>query len=344
MPAEVNNNVALDRLYNPSHFEEGVVLTSDQLNLFQTKFSDSLDRIVQAVLKNVTWVVIDSKKDVTASKLWLDAIFTEDVSGSDPNDSTFYSHGHGARSAASTPNFPEYFTFGSGDRIYFGDKLPFRQLDIDLETVASATVSPTFEFWNGSTWTSFVGGFFDGTSGLTVNGDWVFTVENTWGYDDLDTILGLTDFSIDTRKRFWIRMTAGATSVTKPKIEKVTRDFPFESALLVLPTAGTPDLNVGVEPGVASVADKIVVVPERQVLDLSGSVPGSDSRIVTVQLSSDGTIGIKNGDIAASPIAPEPDGNAIKLADVTLPTGTTQIFIGNIMDSRIEYSKNFSWA
>lgn len=63
--------------------------------------------------------------------------------------------------------------------------------------------------------------------------------------------------------------------------------------------------------------------------------PVSLSRIDVVQIDSEGNIEVKTGVASGSPTAPAVDSDALKLAEISISTGTTSITTGLITDSRV---------
>jgi hypothetical protein len=105
----------------------------------------------------------------------------------------------------------------------------------------------------------------------------------------------------------------------------------------------SPDLTVTVQPGYYSLGDATfqITYPGESV-DLTSSVPGSNSRIVLITLNGEsyptGPIEVVEGTIAASPVAPD-YGNRLVIAEITLTNGQTTIVANDIDDVR-----PFWWA
>jgi hypothetical protein len=335
--------ILLRRIHQSTDFQTNEILSHQRLNSFQLRMMQALKKVAEALLKGVDWVVIDSQDSASITKpdeTFLDAVFTQDNMGTgDADDDDFFSHGHSARTTASTPLFPaaDDFTFALTDRIYFSHKWPYDGLDFNFDTVASPSIfsaGDTFEYWDGTSWTDIVA--TDGTSGFTTDGLVTWTIPSDWVKDSLDDILSLSSFSIDTKDRFWTRVTRTQAG-NQFRIDTATRRRNWQDPLEVTNPSGD---FVEVAPGVAVVNGQIVVIEDYQLLDLSDSKPSSDSRITAVQLQDDGTISALDGDVAASPISPDPRLDAIKLADVTLNSGG----ITGIADARLLYDLDFSWA
>ena len=96
-----------------------------------------------------------------------------------------------------------------------------------------------------------------------------------------------------------------------------------DGALQVVPNPGEP-LTVAVSPGEAAVVMRQVEVAE-QSTTASIPVPTSQPRIDIVELETDGTISIRRGDEAESPVPPAPDRGTLALAYIHARPGMTAI-------------------
>ena len=314
----------LNRIYRNAVFKHKSILSSQDLNDFQSGFQRGLRRLALSFSKFGDWGILGS---ITH---YIDAIFTEDnggTGGTSYNNYTYYSHGDSARHTSKTPDFPVYFTDASGDRIYFGHRTPFTyqtadpacRLDFDFSVVAGGTINPTYEYWNGTAWAATVG-LVDNTVGFTVdNRSVVFNdPRDNWGYDSLDDILGLTRFSVDDVDRYWVRVEIGTTRTFT--IDTVLRDVDYKDELGVKATA-TPSTSVLIYPGTGMINGRAVRVESIQTLDLSAfcvAGGGGTSAKIIVQINDDGEISGKTSGYVASPVEPECDHNAIKVALITL--------------------------
>lgn len=103
------------------------------------------------------------------------------------------------------------------DLVYVGDDTQFSILTVVLVTPASNPgIKPEFEFWNGSSWTSF--GPIDGTNGFRVNG------VIRWSADNL---MGWATTSVNGTTKFWIRIRRTANNLgTLPTEERIRVSIP----------------------------------------------------------------------------------------------------------------------
>ena len=101
-------------------------------------------------------------------------------------------------------------TPAAADRIYFGSPSQFGQLIFNLDTLGVGGTY-VFEFWNGSTWTTFAP--TDGTSGFTADGTVSWTISALTGWATV-AVNGVT--------QYWVRVRASADPSTTPTIFSVT--------------------------------------------------------------------------------------------------------------------------
>lgn len=103
----------------------------------------------------------------------------------------------------------------SNDEAYFGMSQKFERLRFDFATpgVQNAAITLTWEFWNGSAWTSFTPDS-DGTNELTQDGSVVWVPANLTGW---------VANSVNSVTLFWVRVrfTAGSWT-TNPTVNYVT--------------------------------------------------------------------------------------------------------------------------
>lgn len=102
----------------------------------------------------------------------------------------------------------------SNDEAYFGMTQKFERLRFDFGTpgVENTTITLTWEFWNGSSWTSLTP--TDGTTKFTANGAVSWTISSLTGW---------VANSVNSATRYWIRVrfTAGSWT-TNPLVNYVT--------------------------------------------------------------------------------------------------------------------------
>jgi len=98
-----------------------------------------------------------------------------------------------------------------GDYLLIGSGTPFDAITVALDTNASATIDPTFEYLdNNQDWVSF--SVTDGTSGFTGNGNitWVSeTTTSNWVPNTVNSI----------RNQFWLRIRRNAATLATSPIE-----------------------------------------------------------------------------------------------------------------------------
>jgi hypothetical protein len=99
------------------------------------------------------------------------------------------------------------FLEDSGDFLYIGCSVPFHRIVITLNTLASATVAPTFHYWNGAAWTAFAP--TDASVGFSVEDDIDWTPGSLTGWEP-------RLINTDTTALYYVRITAGASPVTDP--------------------------------------------------------------------------------------------------------------------------------
>lgn len=103
--------------------------------------------------------------------------------------------------------------FGSDDdALYLGSDGKFSGVVIALSTLASATITPTFQYWNGAAWVTLT--VTDNSTGLTKNDLISFTAPSNWQRCAADA--GGNDFA-DRTPRYYVRIARTANSlVTSP--------------------------------------------------------------------------------------------------------------------------------
>jgi len=98
------------------------------------------------------------------------------------------------------------FLTAAGELLYLGCMEMFHAVNVVLQVNASATVTPVFQYWNGTAWTVFSP--TDGTTGFTGNGQIRWTKGSLAGWHR-NSVNG-------SEEMFWIRVTAGSTVGTPP--------------------------------------------------------------------------------------------------------------------------------
>lgn len=92
----------------------------------------------------------------------------------------------------------------TNDYLYVGRDATFSSVTFFLSTVASSTVTPDWEYWNGSAWTDITE--TDNTTGFTISGKDV-----NWG-----TLTGWATTSVNGVSKYWVRVIGGSSPSTKP--------------------------------------------------------------------------------------------------------------------------------
>ena len=301
-------------MYNETSFTFGEYPLSQKFNSFNARIKASFELVSKAlstVLQNDT--VLDSTNSA------FDKVLFYDASGTSYTDRTLQA------ASTQTPYFP-IVTVVSGDMLYFGFESTFSGITFTFSTPASATITPDWEYYNGTAFTDLT--VTDNTGGFTSDGNVTWAVPGDWTIEDLNTILSVTN--VDSVDRFWVRVQVGANQDFK--IQQVIRNAAITSELKVIPTT-TASMAIIVEPGLALVNEKLVSITSRT--QLSVSAPSSDSRYTIIQLSDQAVLSIKEGTAAASPTPPAPDSNNIKLADILITSTTTSITTSEITDQRV---------
>lgn len=302
------------KLYIDTPFTFGEYPTSQKFTSFNARIKNSFELIAKtlsAIFQDYT--VIDS------SSRMLDKVFTYDSNVATYDDRTL------PAASIQTPYIP-LFTVVTNDALYFGFESIFEGLIFSFENFAGLTISPDWEYYNGTAFTDL--SETDGTTGFTVDGIVSWTAPGDWETEDLNTILSAT--TIDSVDRFWVRVIVGADQDFK--IKKVVRSTAVTSELQVVPTV-TASMAVIIEPGFALINRKLASIESRT--QLSVSAPGSNSRYTIIQLSDDGVLSIKEGTASATPIPPVASANNIKLADILISSTTTEITSSEITDQRV---------
>lgn len=75
----------------------------------------------------------------------------------------------------------------SGDKYYWGFDVKAAGLRIDIATAATVMGALTWEYWNGSAWTTL--SVTDGTTGFTVDGNVSWTAPASWATTTVDSVL-----------------------------------------------------------------------------------------------------------------------------------------------------------
>jgi hypothetical protein len=102
------------------------------------------------------------------------------------------------------------------DCLYVGYDSPFTALVVALSTVASATITPGFKYWNGAAWATLT--VTDHGVGMTRNGPITWTAPSDWSPGVLDA--GGSAFA-DSIPRYWVRIQRTANTLVTPPVASV---------------------------------------------------------------------------------------------------------------------------
>lgn len=307
--------------YTETIFNDGEYPTSKKLKAFNSRIKSSLElssEVIAALFQDNT--VVDNASDA------LDKAFYYDASA------TTYTDWTDEAPFAQTPYFPDV-AVSTLDYLYFGFDDTFDGVDFLLGSPASATITPTVQYYDGATWSS-VSSLSDNTTGFTIDGkmSWTTASMTDWSKDDLNTIL--TETGLDSTDRYWIRISSG--SGQDYGIHRAVQESPITNELKVKPTDPT-SMAVLIQPGYAVVSEKRVsITTETQ---LSVTAPSANSRYTIVQLDHNGLLSIKNGSSGSAPTSPVVDSDNIKLADILVASTDTTIESSAITDQRIFSNK-----
>lgn len=129
--------------------------------------------------------------------------------------------------------------FGSdNDCLYIGSRYQFRRLVVGLSTLASATITPSIQYWNGNAWTD-VSGLNDYSTGFTKNDLIQFTLPSDWVPHNKDG--GSNAFAVKERL-YWLRIQRTANALVTPPVGTSIRIIPE-----VVPTSDGGSSHLGVD-------------------------------------------------------------------------------------------------
>ena len=350
---EFENSIPLKvKQYNPVDFRFGSALSSQGLNDFQQRMQESLSTITKYISGGMDFVVIEPRNTGNQIRSKLDAIFVARTSLTTLNFDDFYSYRHASIGDAqtgisATPKFfrTDDFTLAIGDSVIYGSRFPFSDLLIDFSTVASSSMANTWKFYSTDGWinlSSVAGGAINYLADGTVS--WSVPSSKQWSYNLLHSTFPSGDYGsksvigiIKTDKLFWVLAEIGSVAAaTKPIFNSIDFNTYYLDSLKVL--AQNPvSLSVYISPGVGIVNKKAIYLETFLTISFSGDVPGSNSLIAIIYIDDKGNISKSIGASAASPVAPIPPSNAMKLCQITLSSGQTTISQGGITDSRVKF-------
>ena len=100
----------------------------------------------------------------------------------------------------------------NNDYLYVGSRYKFSQLIAGLSTKASATITPTFAYWNGSSWATLT--VTDNSTGFTKNDNLKWTIPSDWTRSYKDTA---GNSLADLTPLYYLRIKrTNATGITAP--------------------------------------------------------------------------------------------------------------------------------
>jgi hypothetical protein len=116
--------------------------------------------------------------------------------------------------------------------LYFGSETTFSELYFDLKAVATATPTLEWQYWNGSTWTTFTPSA-DTTTSLTVyNGLVTLGTLATWTSATI-TETAATGYATapDQTSRYWVRLRRSAGTASTPTIYSIIPSSKYALAI-----------------------------------------------------------------------------------------------------------------
>jgi len=143
--------------------------------------------------------------------------------------SAYANHSVEADTAAGTP-----FTAmaDNNDKLYCGKKTKFQEVRIEVNVAHSGYTSVTWEYWNGSAWTTLSTA---GTADFSADATFTFTVPGSWA---LTTVNGIS--------AYWIRAQQTAASPATPAtIDNIGRQALVENTDYVV-DLGTSSANAAI--------------------------------------------------------------------------------------------------
>jgi hypothetical protein len=151
-------------------------------------------------------------------------------------DSVFLDDGgvfadHTAEALSLTGEFTSINT--SDDFLYMGKKTKWNVMDIDVGATPAVHVTPLWEYWNGSAWTTFTP-----TGSAAID----FSADSTITLDGGGALTGWTTNAVNSVTQYWVRFSA-ATVTTPGTVVSLGR-----SAVTAL--SATTDYNI--DPGLAT--------------------------------------------------------------------------------------------
>ena len=113
--------------------------------------------------------------------------------------STYTNHSVEADSAAGSP-----FTINAdaGDKLYLGKDTKYQRVNVDVATGSVGYTAPSWEYWNGTTWTALT---VAGEDDFSADGNLTFTAPGAWAKTTVNGI-----------NAYWIRFAQTAASPATP--------------------------------------------------------------------------------------------------------------------------------
>ena len=173
--------------------------------------------------------------------------------------------------------------FASDDHaLYIGCNSKFSALVIALSTLANTSITPTFQYWNGSAWATLA--VTDNTTGLTLNDVITWTAPANWQRCSADA--GGTDFA-DLTPRYYLRIARTTNTVSQVPVGSMIWCVPAATLNASGAHLGTaqPPLGIGVVRG----SGTIVMLPYASVAYDRWTPPAIGIRALTPGLGT-GTI------------------------------------------------------
>lgn len=317
-------------MLNIINFDYKEILTATDLNTIDTNIEDAIrDLGIVVAEMDEDWVV---KQDLRKS---LDKLYISDESATP----IFYEdYTNPARSSLITPYFPTGidWNWGVNDYMYYGFNNKWYGLYFHFSIVSTADLSTSpawsWQYWNGTAWTVYAL-LSDGTTGWTTNGNITWSTLANWTPVSLNVANGST--MAEYEERYWVRMVPAKANAEVVRIDTCTRDV-YRTDELEVQATNPATMYIIVRPGIACIDGTLAIVPNETGLSIKSPSTAGHSWYAAVQLTKDGEIVIDYGDSSAgTPIKKNCRVNAIKLADIEVDYGDTQILTGDITDQRI---------
>lgn len=319
-------------------FDFRAELTASDLDTMDANIAEGVWDVgrLRSYIQGESWVVIPLGYSVSSViKLEMDRVMAYDLS-----TRTFYNYTNAVRQAAQNPIMPHTWSLATGDIIYFGSPEKFDTIFFEFRTASGGGASLTWYYWDGSTWSS-LSIDNDTTTNWTGDGlvDWTAPADWEKSYLDLIKTGGRTGENIDPNfYGYFVYVVQGnSPGATIDEVTKGLGDSisPTGYPDLQVKAQDTPDMSVRVLPGVALVDSKFVVNPSEVTIDIeSPAASGSNKWNAAVLISRDGELYVSYSTAAVTPDKVHVPADSMKIAEIEVSSGATQVTNANITDQR----------